>query len=143
MRALHWRCSAPRSVASLAAWREHNWRAAGEGVIKDLDAGCELAQLVGQSFWATRAARSFGVLAANLVVFFERKLGWLEAVTLGSLRCWLVVSAGVIRHSQGRCDRLVSRVYGFRPGSVGLRNSVEEPSKSVTMALWRLPETRA
>ncbi len=35
-------------------------------------------------------------------MFFERKLGWLEAVTVGSLRYWLFVTAGVISHPQGR-----------------------------------------
>jgi len=45
---------------------------------------------------------SFGVLTHNLVVLFERKLGWLEAVTLGSLRYWLFVTAGIISRPQGR-----------------------------------------
>ena len=45
---------------------------------------------------------SFGVLAHNLVVLFERKLGWLEAVMIGSPRYWLFVTAGVISHLQGK-----------------------------------------
>jgi len=53
--------------------------------------------LVCRQFWAAEAALSFGVLAHNLVVLFERKLGWLEAVTLDSLR-YLVVRYG--RHHQ-------------------------------------------
>jgi len=92
----------PREIKPLALWREYNGRAACEGVIKELDAGYGLPQLACQSFWATEAALSFGVLAHNLVVLFERKLGWLEAVTIGRLRYWLFVTAGVISHPQGK-----------------------------------------
>lgn len=42
------------------------------------------------------------MLAHNLVVLFERKLGWLEAVTVSSLRYWLFVTAGVLSQAQGR-----------------------------------------
>jgi Transposase DDE domain group 1 len=89
-------------VQPLALWREYNGRAACEGVIKELDAGYGLPQLACQSFWATEAALSLGVLAHNLVVLFERKLGWLEAVTIGSLRYWLFVTAGILSHPQGQ-----------------------------------------
>lgn len=92
----------PRSVTPLAVWRDYNKRAACEGIIKELDAGYALPQLACQSFWATEAALALGVLTHNLVVLFERQLGWLEAVTIGSLRYWLFVTAGVISHPQGR-----------------------------------------
>ena len=91
----------PRTVKPLAVWRDYNGRAACEGVIKELDAGYALPQLACQSFWATEAALALGVLTHNLVVLFERKLGWLQAVTIGSLRYWLFVTAGVISHPQG------------------------------------------
>ena len=55
-------------------------------VFKELDAGYGLPQLACETFWITEAVLSFGVLANNLVVLFERKLGWLEAVTISSLR---------------------------------------------------------
>ena len=92
----------PRTVKPLAVWRDYNRRAACEGVIKELNAGYALPQLACQSFWATEAALALGVLTHNLIVLFERKLGWLEAVTIGSLRYWLFVTAGVISHPQGR-----------------------------------------
>jgi hypothetical protein len=92
----------PRTVSALDVWRDYNGRAACENVIKELDAGYGLPQLVCQDFWATEAALSFGVLTHNLIVLFERKLGWLEAVTLGSLRYWLFVTAGVISQPQGQ-----------------------------------------
>jgi len=92
----------PRLVPPVAVWRDYNGRAACENVIKELDAGYGLPQLVCQDFWATEAALSFGVLAHNLIVLFERKLGWLEAVTLSSLRYWLFITAGVISEPQGQ-----------------------------------------
>jgi hypothetical protein len=92
----------PRTVPLLAVWRDYNGRAACENVIKELDAGYGLPELVCKDFWATEAALSFGVLTHNLIVLFERKLGWLEAVTLGSLRYWLFVTAGIISRPQGR-----------------------------------------
>lgn len=92
----------PRTVPPLDVWRDYNGRAACENVIKELDAGYGLPQLVCQNFWATEAALSFGVLAHNLIVLFERKLGWLEAVTVGSLRYWMFVTAGVISQPQGQ-----------------------------------------
>jgi len=91
-----------RTVQPLAVWREYNGRAACEGVIKELDAGYGLPQLACHRFWSTEAALSFGVLAHNLIVLFERKLGWLQAVTLGSLRYWLFVTAGIISSPQGQ-----------------------------------------
>lgn len=92
----------PRTVPPVEVWRDYNGRAACENVIKELDAGYGLPQLVCQDFWATEAALSFGVLAHNLIVLFERKLGWQEAVTLGSLRYWMFVTAGVISEPQGQ-----------------------------------------
>ena len=92
----------PRTEKPLAVWREYHGRAACENIIKELDAGYGLPELACQNFWATEAALSLGVLAHNLVVLFERKLGWLEAVTIGTLRYWLFVTAGVISHAQGR-----------------------------------------
>lgn len=92
----------PRTVPPMDVWRDYNGRAACENVIKELDAGYGLPDLVCQDFWATEAALSFGVLAHNLIVLFERKLGWLEAVTLGTLRYRLFVTAGVISQPQGK-----------------------------------------
>ena len=92
----------PLSVSPMEVWRDYNGRAACENVIKELDAGYGLPELVCQDFWATEAALSFGVLAHNLIVLFERKLGWLEAVTLGTLRYWLFVTAGIISRPQGQ-----------------------------------------
>lgn len=92
----------PRSQRPLTVWREYNGRAACENIIKELDAGYGLPELACRDFWGTEAALSLGVLAHNLIVLFERKLGWLEAVTIGTLRYWLFVTAGVISQAQGQ-----------------------------------------
>jgi hypothetical protein len=92
----------PRTVPLVDIWRDDNGRAACENVIKELDAGYGLPDLVCKDFWATEAALSFGVLAHNLIVLFEQKLGWQEAVTLGTLRYWLFVTAGIISRPQGQ-----------------------------------------
>ena len=92
----------PRTEKPLAVWREYNGRAACENIIKELDAGYGLPHLVCKDFWGTEAALSLGVLAHNLIVLLERKLGWQEAVTIGSLRYWIFVTAGVISYGQGQ-----------------------------------------
>lgn len=92
----------PITEKPLAVWREYNGRAACENIIKELDAGYGLPDLACKDFWGTEAALSLGVLAHNLIVLFERKLGWQQAVTLASLRYWIFVTAGVISHAQGR-----------------------------------------
>jgi len=106
----------PRTVKPLVVWRDYNGRAACEGVIKELDAGYGLPKLACQSFWATEAALALGVLTHNLVVLFERKLGWLQAVTIGSLRYWLFVSAGVISHPAA-VNMVVSRYSPSPPAA--------------------------
>ncbi len=92
----------PLTQKPLSVWRQYNGRAACENMIKELDAGCGLPDLVCKDFWGTEAVLSLGVLAHNLIVLFERKLGWQKAVTLCSLRYWIFVTAGVITHAQGR-----------------------------------------
>lgn len=92
----------PLTVPPLAVWRDYNGRAACENIIKELDQGYGLPQLICQQFWATEAALTLGVIAHNLVVSFERKLGWLEAATVGSLRFWLFVTPGIISRPQGK-----------------------------------------
>lgn len=91
----------PLDTSPLEVWREYNGRAACENVIKELDQGYALPHLACAEFWATEAALSLAVITHNLIVLFERKLGWLEAITLGSLRYWLFVTAGVVSRAQG------------------------------------------
>lgn len=81
----------------IALWRDYNQRAGCECVIKELDGGFGLPQLILSKFWPTEAALSLAVLAYNLIVLFEQKLGWNEQrVTIGTLRYWLFVTAGIL-----------------------------------------------
>ena len=93
--------SLPSSVAPIDVWRDSNGRAGMENVIKELVHGFGLPKLCCQSFWATEAALSLVVLTYNLSVLFARHLGWLEKVTIGTLRYRLFMTAGILSHAQG------------------------------------------
>lgn len=81
----------------IALWRDYNKRAGCECVIKELDVGFALPKLILSKFWASEAALSLAVISYNLVVLFEQKLGWQDRpVTVGTLRYWLFVTAGVL-----------------------------------------------
>ena len=74
-------------------WRYYNGRATCENVIKELQAGFALPTLCLEGFWASEAALSLASLTYNLIVLFERHLGWQQKVTLRNLRFWLFVTA--------------------------------------------------
>jgi len=86
----------------LAVWRYYNGRADCENVIKELQAGFALPTLCLESFWASEAALSLACLTYNLIVLFERQLGWQHKVSLRNLRFWLFVTAGVLSHPAGK-----------------------------------------
>lgn len=86
----------------LAVWRTYNGRADCENVIKELREGFALPSLCLRKFWPTEAALSLAVLTYNLTVLFQRHLGWQRKVTIGSLRFWLFVTAGVLSHPGGQ-----------------------------------------
>ena len=86
----------------LTVWRYDNGRADCENAIKELQAGFALPTLCLESFWASEAALSLATLTYNLVVLFQRHLGWQQQVTLRNLRFWLFVTAGVLSHPAGQ-----------------------------------------
>lgn len=92
----------PASISPLEVWLEYNGRAGIENVIKELDYGFGLSKLCCKKFWATEAALSLAVLTYNLSVLFQRHLGWLDKVNIGTLRFRLFSTAGIISQSQGR-----------------------------------------
>ena len=94
--------SLPESVRGIDVWREYNGRAGMEGVIKELDHGFALPKLCLEKFWATEAALSLAVMAYNVHVLFQRHLGWMERVTIGTMRFRLFQTAGVVSQAQGR-----------------------------------------
>ena len=49
-----------------------------------------------------RSGLESGDLTYNLIVLFERHLGWQQKVTLRNLRFWLFVTAGVLSHPAGK-----------------------------------------
>ncbi len=92
----------PAAHPPLAVWRYYNGRADCENVIKELQAGFALPTLCLESFWASEAALSLACLTYNLIVLFERHLGWQHKVSLRNLRFWLFVTAGVLSHPAGK-----------------------------------------
>lgn len=92
----------PESVPPIAVWRDYNGRAGCEGVIKQLDADFALDKLCLKKFFATEAAMSLSVVAYNLCVLFQRRLGWLDRVTAATLRFRLFTTGGVISKAGNR-----------------------------------------
>src|ERR1043165_4093895 len=92
----------PVRVQPLEIWLEYNGRAGIENVIKELDYGFGLSKLCCKKFWATEAALSLAVLTYNLSVLFQRHLGWLDRVNIGTLRFRLFSTAGIISQTGGR-----------------------------------------
>jgi hypothetical protein len=90
----------PASVSALEVWRDYNGRAGIESVIKELRHGFGLPGLCCQKFFATEAALSLCVFTYNLALHFTRHLGWLERVSIGTLRHRLFGSAGIISRAQ-------------------------------------------
>jgi hypothetical protein len=82
-----------------------------------------LPRLACQQFWPTKARLCFGVRAHNLVVLFERKLGWLETVTIGSLRYWLFVTAESSARPRAKPPSNWPRPVKKVPGGEGSRTS--------------------
>jgi hypothetical protein len=67
-----------------------------------LDYGFALSKLCCKKFWATEAALSLAVFTYNLSVLFQRHLGWLDRLNIGTLRFRLFSTAGIISQSQGQ-----------------------------------------
>jgi hypothetical protein len=90
----------PPSVGAVEVWLDYNGRAGIESVIKELRHGFGLPGLCCRKFFATEAALSLAVFAYNLCVLFCRHLGWLERVSIGTLRYRLFGCAGIISRAQ-------------------------------------------
>jgi len=93
--------SLPAQVSPLEVWRQYNGRAGIEHVIRELRHGYGLQQFCCQDFWATEAVLSMVVMAYNLVVLFERFLGWMDRYAVQSLRFHLFTAAGIISQTAG------------------------------------------
>ncbi len=100
----------------LAVWRYDNGRADCENVIKELQAGFALPTLCLAQFWASEAALSLATLTYNLMILFQRHLGWQHKVTLRNLRFWLFVTAGVLSHPAGKTTLKLAVPHRERDG---------------------------
>lgn len=89
-------------VSALEVWRDYNGRAGIESVIKELKAGFGLPGLCCEKFFATEAALSLCVFTYNLATLFCRHLGWLERVSVSTLRYRLFGCAGILSRAQNR-----------------------------------------
>ncbi len=77
-------------------------RADCENIITELQAGFARPTLCLERFWASEAALSLASMIYNLIVLFERHLGWQQKMTLRNMRCWLFVTAGGLSHPAGK-----------------------------------------
>jgi Transposase DDE domain group 1 len=104
----------PARVSAIDLWLDYNGRAGCECVIKELDEGYALPKLILKKFWATEAALSLAVMSYNLIVLFQQKLGWLDRVTLKTLRYWFFVTAGSLGNHAGKKEIKLSLPPGWR-----------------------------
>jgi hypothetical protein len=105
----------PPRVGPLQVWFDYNGRAGIENVIKELRHGFGLAGFCCQKFFASEAALSLAVFTYNLTTLFARHLGWLEKVTIGTLRYRLFSCAGLISYGQGRTTIKLAIPKSHRP----------------------------
>jgi hypothetical protein len=92
----------PAHIGALEVWRDYNGRAGIESVIKELRHGFGLPGLCCQKFFATEAALSLCVFTYNLATLFCRHLGWLDRLSISTLRYRLFGCAGIISRPQNR-----------------------------------------
>lgn len=87
---------------ALGVWRRYNGRADIENRIKELGAQFGLRGFCLRSFWATEAACQLCLLAYNLCVGLQRRLGVARRAELKTLRARLFSCAAVFSHAQGK-----------------------------------------
>jgi hypothetical protein len=87
---------------ALGVWRRYNGRADIENRIKELGAQFGLRGFCLRSFWATEAACQLCLLAYNLCVGLQRRLGVARRAELKTLRSRLFSCAAVFSHAQGK-----------------------------------------
>jgi hypothetical protein len=92
----------PRTVSPLEVWRRYNGRADLENRIKELGDQFGIKRLCVASFWGTEALHHLAILAYNLCVLLQRKLGQLELCQLNTLRWRLFSRAAVWSRAQGK-----------------------------------------
>lgn len=117
----------PASVSPLQVWFDYNGRADIENVIRELRHGFGLAGFCCAQFFATEAALSLAVFTYNLSTLFARHLGWLDKLTIGTLRYRLFRCAGIISHGQGRTTIKLAIPKAHRPWWNGVWEKILSP----------------
>ena len=92
----------PATVNALEVWRRYNGRADLENRIKELGDQFGIKRLCVASFWGTEALHHLAIVAYNLCVLLQRKLGQLETCQLNTLRWRLFSRAAVWSRAQGK-----------------------------------------
>jgi hypothetical protein len=92
----------PTLVSALEVWRRYNGRADLENRIKELGDQFGIKRLCVASFWGTEALHHLAILAYNLCVLLQRKLGQWETCQLNTLRWRLFSRAAVWSRAQGK-----------------------------------------
>lgn len=92
----------PAALNALEIWRRYNGRADLENRIKELGDQFGIKRLCVSSFWGTEALHHLAILAYNLCVLLQRKLGQLELCQLNTLRWRLFSRAAVWSRAQGK-----------------------------------------
>jgi len=85
----------PPSVDALNVWRRYQGRADVENRIRELGDQFGIKGLTSRSFWATEAMHQLAIVAYNLCVLLQRRLGQLEKCELNTLRWRLFARAAV------------------------------------------------
>lgn len=92
----------PATVSALEVWRRYNGRADLENRIKELGEQFGIKRLCVSNFWGTEALHHLAILAYNLCVLLQRKLGQLEICQLNTLRWRLFSRAAIWSRAQGK-----------------------------------------
>jgi len=92
----------PSHVSAVEVWWRYNGRADLENRIKELGDQFGIKRLCVASFWGTEALHHLAILAYNLCVLLQRKLGQLELCQLNTLRWRLFSRAAVWSRAQGK-----------------------------------------
>src|SRR5215813_11329631 len=92
----------PESVNAVAVWRRYNGRADLENRIKELGEQFGIKGLCVQSLAGTEAMHHLAILAYNLCVLLQRRLGQLEKCELNTLRWRLFGRAAVWSRAHGK-----------------------------------------
>jgi hypothetical protein len=92
----------PQTVSAVAVWRRYKGRADLENRIKELGEQFGIKGLCVHSLAGTEAMHHLAILAYNLCVLLQRRLGQLEKCELNTLRWRLFGRAAVWSQAQGK-----------------------------------------